>query len=308
MDEAFAGKEIIIKHKRKKKTLGLTNTLAVIITSLTLFGIFSLFYIKNLQKRDSEEFSKKYTELINILDLLENNETMVKSDISSKMSSMENLLSSIKAAEDENTKLKKSLEDLALENLKLRSSLSLLKIPNESNILKNSNAITKILNYINRSLGLSDYHPIMKLIYQATVDGDNGPKFIKKIKNKDNLVIICKTKKTRSVFGGFLHKGVQETIPDDNVDNNAFLFSLTHDKMFMISKDASPYWHNEQMFFSFGQSDIFLSDEFLSNSYSLDYFPRTYGERDNPSQETLLTGGEIGFGVDELEAYYVELN
>ena len=107
----------------------------------------------------------------------------------------------------------------------------------------------------------------IKMIYQATIHGDNNENFKKYCNNKGPTLIIIKAE--NNIFGGFTKcKWTDENFSFVN-DKDAFLYSISNKKVFDIinpEKDITNY-EKGYAFACFGNTKewdgIYLFDDFL---------------------------------------------
>ena len=303
------GSNVALVLKEKKKNIKKPSLLFCLLMILFFFSIIVLLVLIFLYSHQNREYSTYY----------EMNQSLL-SQISSISSSSEGLLKEIDECKLKETSLKNQWQSLNLFNVQLEYQSAVKKnrnielhneetysnIPKISHIFESVSEVKTVLSFVRQSLKLSSYSPRIIQLYRAERDGDKGHTFQQIINKKRDVVIIMKMI-DGTKFGGYLHREINRDY-DKPIDNNAFLFSLLTNKMYMINKDQSAYWFNDQMFFSFGRSDLFISDECLHNPYSLDYFPKSYGDPNDKELNAILTNRQIGFKLEELEAYQLENN
>jgi len=205
-----------------------------------------------LKKAEIEEKDK-----INILfekfeELKQNNEIKDK-----KINELENKISIILKEMDEKNRRIESLENDINEikknfnkfkeeiNQNISKAKSKLTNPIFDNILKNSNIfqdeddIKLLLNNI------SNNPKDLKLLYNSKVDGENEEKLINTYTEKNDLIILVKTDKSKR-FGGYAHESFEKNNFKKS-DINAFLFNL----------DKKKFINQKEKNFQFGE-DIIL--------------------------------------------------
>lgn len=299
---------LVIKEKRKKTKSphSLINLLFIILFIVSLICLCVLLFIRNLQSKDKVWYSNNNNEIMTKI----SDVTMLVEEIENKMKHLSDTKINLHSEEDYLVNQKAMLEtmiaDKQYENLSLKNTRDYRDIPKISNIFESKSEVIQLLDYIKKQLNKNNFSPRITQLYKATRDGDNGPKFIRKISNKENIFLIIKTP-TQDIFGVFYNLPISSEYSLKPIDNNAFIFSLNLNKIFPINHNEEAYWFNEQMFFNIGKRDIFISDEFLSNSYSLNHFPMSFGhftsEDEKDKLKGVLTSGKIGFGIVELEVY-----
>jgi len=103
----------------------------------------------------------------------------------------------------------------------------------DSLILKNEDDINKFYKIIENDEMINN----MKLLYRSSRDGFNYLSIVNKINNKSNLIFLYLTGKDR-IFGGFIQTKLENIDLNGSrkyyKDENAFAFSLNHNKKYKI--------------------------------------------------------------------------
>ena len=143
------------------------------------------------------------------------------------------LKESNKSKDNEINDLKKKIEDLEKDNLKLKnyvdekfkelenviSQINKLKtISYQSQIFIDNSEIDFILSNIQNN------PKSLKLLYSSDKDGENEEKLKNSYTDKNDILVLVKTKENKR-FGGYAHEKFQEKEFDES-DLKAFLFSL----------------------------------------------------------------------------------
>lgn len=302
---------LVIKEKKTKKDspYKLINLLFIILFIISCLCLIVLLIIRNLQLNDKLSYTNISNDIINSLSTIQNKIQEIESNIKELTSNKDDLIKN----ENKCLKTKKTLENTLTnkqyENSSLKNTRDYRDIPKISNIFTTKKEVIQILDYIKKHLKRDNFSPRITQLYKATRDGDHNSKFIRNINGKENIFIVIQTI-TNDIFGVFYNIPVVLEKETKSKDNNAFMFSLTLNKVFPIKENEEAYWFNKEMFFNIGRNDIFISDEFLSNTYSLNHFPSSFGvnvdEEEIEKLKGVLTSGKIGFGIRELETYQLK--
>ena len=291
--------KLIIKYKKKKYNL--PKCIHIILFFLLLICFFSLIALKNVYnslEKEKKVYLKEYLYKTNQIDVILNKINNVENNITFYNKELDlfklnySIISSIY-----HNKNKEYLEKRK-ELYKYKIDLGYKKLLIHSNIFSNYTQLKQIAKYVKNKLNLSDYYPKYKLLYNSNYDGLKGSDLINKILKKENIIIIVKIP-DNIIFGGYFHNKITNNIR--NIDNNSFLFSLNYDEVYYINEKKYPYWIHNDVFFVFGNNDIFLADECFSNTFSLSYFPNAFGNKS--CIENRLTDGKKSFKVIQVEAY-----
>ena len=292
--------KLIIKYK--KKHFSFPKCLNIILFILFILSFLSLYSLSNIIESQKKEKTLCDNECKNKKFLLENLEEKIKI-ISNNISNYKKEIILVNDKYDNLTTqfLRKILEHK--EKMKLLNYLTIeyshLNTLAISAILLNKSQIEKIILYVKNNIySSSDYHPIFKQIYKSSYDEKNGENFTKEIIGKSNVLILVKISE-EIVFGGFFKKKISKNFTQDN---SAFLFSLNHDEVYKIKEGKKPYWFYKEIFFCFGESDIFLYNNcFDNNSSAISNFPNSFGNSSCIIHR--LTEGKKYFLVQDIEAY-----
>ena len=93
----------------------------------------------------------------------------------------------------------------------------------ESSIIRNSNEQNLI--YYKLKLCFFEKNFYLKLIYKATIDGDNSKNFHEKCDGISPILVIIQTKDNYR-FGGYTHNSFESLNEAYKKDDSAFIFSL----------------------------------------------------------------------------------
>lgn len=308
-NDMLLSSNVALVLKEKKNNIKKPSLLFCLLIILFFFSFIVLVVLIFLYSHQNGEYSTYYKmnqSLLSQISKLNTSSDTISKEINKlnlELQSLENQWSSLNVF---NVQLNYKHGVTKNKNIELHNEKSYSDIPKISHIFESVSEIKTVLGFVRQSLKLSSYSPHIIQLYRAGRDGDKGHNFQQVINKKRDVVIIMKMI-DGTKFGGYLHIEINKNY-DKPKDNNAFLFSLLTNQMYMINTDQTAYWFNDQMFFSFGHSDLFISDECLHNPYSLDYFPKAYGDPNNKEQSAILTNKQIGFKLEELEAYQLDNN
>ena len=163
------------------------------------------------------------------------------------------------------------------------------------------NSIEFILDYIKKNNNEFIFNRI-NLLYRATRDGDiakafNDLCYLKS--NKSNILIIVKTYKGY-IFGGYSKIGIK--ISEDFEDNNSFLFSINHRKIYPVIKYKKINFYTKYGSMKYLFNSFVIYDNFLN--YNKNYFRKEANSIFNGlKNEFEINGGEEYFKCKELEVF-----
>ena len=115
---------------------------------------------------------------------------------------------------------------------------SLIELNNLNNFLFNYSGISMIYEALKLKMPQIKEKKIeLKLIYQASLDGQNWRNCHQKINKIEDTISLVITKKGRK-FGVFRHIGINGDGPW-RIDNNAFIFSLDNHKIYNVKPNKA---------------------------------------------------------------------
>ena len=156
---------------------------------------------------------------------------------------IENLVKKVNKLEEENKSLKneineikekqKNFEILFEEEIKFKQFIQKNGI--DSKIIKNNEELKFLIDRL--KINFPNQNKInFKLLYRATIDGDNNVSFHNKVNNKNSTLSIIETNKGLK-FGVFLEVPFKNTENSIN-DDNCFIFRLDNRKIYNSKKGA----------------------------------------------------------------------
>ena len=185
---------------------------------------------------------------------------------------------------------------------KLENTLDYILYPYHSDIIKNMDDY----EFIRDCLGKIS----LKMVFNSNINGDYALDVHTRV-NYHHILALIETENGNR-FGGYTSDnfspdslGLSSTsIGMLKQDGSAFLFNLDSKKYFNIKKkDITRALDCDEYFiFSFGEGDLILRDQFMTNGGSSN-FPDCYG--DDKTQKFELTNGEENFIVKSFEIYHV---
>ena len=204
------------------------------------------------------------------------------------------------------TFLKNPINDFINKNIKyIIKKKEKYNIFEFSDIINNKEDAVFILNELKKKI--NDFK--MKMIYKATIQGDNGKNFKKFCNNKGPTITIIKSE-NNEIFGGFTKcNWTNENFIYGN-DKDAFLFSITNKKIFDVIKpeNAIINYRKGYVFACFGNTNkwdgIYLGDGFL-NKKQCYCNPKKLTEIYNISEKQDLCSLDI-FNSNEVEVYQIK--
>ena len=207
-----------------------------------------------------------------------------------------------------NNTFKNEISNIKKENKKILDNVTTKQIKDLSNQLNgvvllqsniaSFNSIDFILDYIKTNDNEFIFNRI-NLLYSATRDGDTVKAFDDLCHLKLNILIIVKTYKGY-IFGGYSKIGIKKF--EDIEDNNSFLFSINHRKIYPVIKNKkinfyNVYYSEKYLFNSFVIYDNFLND---NNNFFRKEIKSIFKGLNN---EFEMNGGEELFKCKELEVF-----
>ena len=182
---------------------------------------------------------------------------------------------------------------------------SLIELNNLNNFLFNYSGISMIYEALKLKMPQIKEKKIeLKLIYQASLDGQNWRNCHQKINKIEDTMSLVITKKGRK-FGVFRHIGINGDGPW-RIDNNAFIFSLDNHKIYNVKPNKAVIACDNSCFIQV-MNTIVITDDLLNNSYK-DYDMNqmnTYFEGFTKDYEL---SKEKNYCVEELEVYSFKFN
>ena len=215
------------------KKIFLELNLNDIIIHLNISNLSSkLEDISLIIKNQSKSIDKSYDSLINEINELK--KKSFEKDIQQKQWK-ENIENQIKELKKENLELKKEIEELKqwkqnTENeLKQYEQKTEIEQKIDSKIINSNEEINLLSNRLKKNN--QNKKVVFNLIYRASRDGDSPNDYHKKCDGKINTLCIIQTIKGIK-FGGYTETIINDS--GDNIDSNAFVFSLDKMKITLI--------------------------------------------------------------------------
>jgi hypothetical protein len=257
-------------------------------------------------KNQSKSIDKSYDSLINEINELK--KKSFEKDIQQKQWK-ENIENQIKELKKENLELKKEIEELKqwkqnTENeLKQYQQKIQIEKKIDSKIINSNDEINLLSNRLKKNN--QNKKVVFNLIYRASRDGDSPNDYHKKCDGKINTLCIIQTIKGIK-FGGYTETIINDS--GDNIDSNAFVFSLDKMKIYEnLKKNECAVGH----FKNWGP--IFRRDAFaIWNQNFFSYNKHTLGSKNQSNFGIMdidneLNNGETYFTVRELEVFQIFL-
>ena len=185
---------------------------------------------------------------------------------------------------------------------KLEGTLDYLLYPYHSDIIKNMDDY----EFIRDCLGKIS----LKMVFNSNINGDYALDVHTRV-NYHHILALIETENGNR-FGGYTSDnfspdsmGLTSTsIGGLKYDKSAFLFNLDTKKYYNIKpkETARALDCDEYFTLCFGEGDLLLRDQFMSNG-GMSSFPDVYGDEGDKKYE--LTNGEETFTVKSFEIYHV---
>ena len=239
--------------------------------------------LKRIDLNDKDKINYVFEEIKNL-----KNSDKIKDKI------INDLVKKIFDLEKINSEFKKELDELKNKIEKINIKETILSNIN-SKIFQNESEIEFILSNIKNN------PKSLELLYSSEIEGENENKFKTCYTNKNDILILIKTKKDKR-FGGYSHKSFLREYFDKK-DINAFLFNLDKKKIYKSKGRTYSIWCSkvspDSMNFGNG-ADLKIYNKFFSKegkAHQLDY------EYDG---EKYALNGEEFFKVSVLELYQIK--
>jgi hypothetical protein len=257
-----------------------------------------------LKKKIKLIFFEKFEELKKNNEIKDKKINELENKISIILKEMDEKNKRIESLEKDINEIKKNFDKFKQEiNQNISKAKSKLTNPIFDNILKNSNIfqdeedIQLLLNNISNN-NVKD----LKLLYNSKVDGENEEKLINTYTEKNDLIILVKTDKSKR-FGGYAHESFEKNNFKKS-DINAFLFNLDKKKIYKSKGKEFSIWrgYNTSNSINFGTgTDLKIFHKFLSEQNNTFQDNHDY----NYKNEYYALNGEENFGISFLEIYQV---
>ena len=303
IEEAYNEFIEILNYKKIFLELNLND----IIIHLNISNLSSkLEDISLIIKNQSKSIDKSYDSLINEINELK--KKSFEKDIQQKQWK-ENIENQIKELKKENLELKKEIEELKqwkqnTENeLKQYQQKIQIEKKIDSKIINSNDEINLLSNRLKKNN--ENKKVVFNLIYRASRDGDSPNDYHKKCDGKINTLCIIQTIKGIK-FGGYTETIINDS--GDNIDSNAFVFSLDKMKIYEnLKKNECAVGHFKNW------APIFRRDAFaIWNQNFFSYNKHTLGSKNESNFGIMdidneLNNGETYFTVRELEVFQIFL-
>ena len=171
-----------------------------------------------------------------------------------------------------------------------------------SNIIKSFKEIEFIITKLKNEENIKDKIISLKLLFQATKDGQNGSDFHNKCDGIPQQLIFIKTQKGK-LFGGYTKVGFNSR-ESYIIDNKAFVFSIPKKKIYDIENNKYAIYDYKE------RGPCFVG----SNRFVINILSRMREDYANtcPIKESYYKGfttdyelsdGECSFKIQEIEVY-----
>ena len=217
----------------------------------------------------------------------------------------------------ENNKLKEELKVKHKKINELEQRLS--KLENEFNKLLHNTSLNddkeiksnifndkKEIDFILGNITKDNNNVELKLLFDSNVEGENDKKLINAYTQKNDIIIVVKTKKNNR-FGGYCHECFEKGIFSKS-DKNAFLFSLDKLKIYKSKGGTYTIWRDNKYVdclnsINFGEgTDLRIFHKFIKEKN----YVTNYGYDYEYNQEQFPLINEKYFEILFLEIYQIQ--
>ena len=210
-----------------------------------------------------------------------------------------NLLKEENKNKDEIIKELKEWKDSIIKKEKEKEELKIYKI--DSKIIEKKEELDLLINRLRNNINIKDKKFYFKLIFRGTQDGKTSQDFHRKCDGIGMTISVIKTNSGYK-FGGYAEKAWKSEGSWITDDENAFVFSLNHMKIYNAVKDKYKYYFGKLFgpnFYSFWpRQDMFATsgNNVLDKNTANQYFSGFNSDYE-------LNGGVKDFKTQELEVF-----
>lgn len=144
------------------------------------------------------------------------------------------------------------------------------------------------------------------ICFKSSLNGDNGTIFRERCQGIAPLLVLIETVDGYR-FGGYTSVPFTNSEYGYKYDEQAFLFSFDTKKKYKIIKTERAISNLKEQFPVFGNNDIYIHNNFLSDAKSFIEYPNAYEDDPNAPGDFMLNGGTKKFKIKELEILSVEI-
>ena len=226
---------------------------------------------------------------------------IIKGNITNEKNYQKNIENLIKEESKENQRLLLEYNNLKNELEKIKEKpdiLSQIFYPYKSDIINTDEELNFIREIVKGNK--------IEMVYKSSINGDNSTYFYDITRNYSSYLILILSKSGRK-FGAYTSlnfEGKKIGVSDFEyykIDNKAFLFSLTDKKTFHVKKDKFALICTNDNLINFGENDLVISNNFLSQiSYS--DFPINFEGNEKDFKNFI---GNDTFQVKEFELFHI---
>lgn len=201
-------------------------------------------------------------------------------------------------------KVDEKVQLLENENKEIKKELNLLKEKEKEKITKlNKFKGSKIIETLQEEEMISEWIKTnnfsTQLLYRCSEDGDASSTFHDKCNGKSPTIVFVKTKANYKL-GGYTTAKWQNK-EEFSYDKNAFIFSLTNKKKYLIKNNNDAIYGGKINGPIFGYNELYIRNNCLSAGGE-NYGPKNY----DFNKEGELTGDQGHFKVTEYEVYLIK--
>lgn len=139
------------------------------------------------------------------------------------------------------------------------------------------------------------------LQYKGSLNGFDSNFFYRKFPKIKKTVFLFQLAKTKEVIGGYISR-LNSDNSEYQYDPNAFLFSLSKNKVYYVENQSKAVKYSSDSFIQFNEDLIIYSHPHITKNYS--NFPCAYGNKDLNDKFSLTE--KQYFYITEIEIYSIE--
>jgi len=254
-------------------------------------------------KNDNENNLKIIISIFNIRGNEEQFEINLKKQEKNQNTLFKDLVENVNNLIDENKNLDKKLQQA---NEQINCLKNIISHRMDSLIINDENEQLLIENRLKKIKIFSNKIFLSRILYRATIHGDDAKTFHNLCDYKNNLLFLVKTKKNFR-FGGFITKMISPRDYNNEIrDDDSFCFSLNLKKIYNNMKQLAIYINGEEIITFL--KDIFkiYNNFFKKESICTDAKEgQKYIYFDNQKNSYEINGGKNTFLVEELEVFEI---
>ena len=311
----------IIKQKNTNILLNnqrnVQNCLFCVLFSFSLISLFILITIHSFILKQVQNIIQNESELFSLTKDITNKISYSELFVFSSDTTLLGLTNEIYNQGETANKLNQTLLDIKRNNSLLQMQIQCKSIINSSKILTTQAQINKLIHLIQKGFGFDNNTIIgMNNIYDAEIDGTTNRRLLNKVGGKKQLLFVIECEDENiGILGGYINIKITTESSSFNLrDNKAFMYSLKLNEIYPIISNLPVYWHHPQVFFTFGNLDLIIYNDFLHKMDTAVKFPDSFTVDDEldklipeEDKKNRFTKGKEKIEIKHLEIYEITI-